>query len=271
MLRKLIFNFFILVSFPVGAQFVNHIYGSWHTDVYAYSNYHTDVFSIAANQACLTNFQHFSVGISSGRKFFLQEMAQYKAGVVIRKSNGYFAMQLGRFGNADYHQSSIGVAYARRMENVDLGIQFDFGDTRMKGYSGRTEIAVEGGMLFHVNTKMRMGVQVVYPVPVKWKRSGMVSAPVYSVGFGYDASENFFIGVMLIKIQDRPLDVQGGWHYSFNKELFARAGISCTNREFSLSIGFLVGQMRMEVSATLHPYLGLTPSIAILYQKLPSE
>jgi len=61
------------------------------------------------------------------------------------------------------------------------------------------------------------------------------------------------------------VNVNIGLQYSFDKKLFARAGISTATSSFYLGLGFVLNGFRIDVTASLHPSLGVTPGMLLIY------
>jgi hypothetical protein len=262
-----VFLFFIVNSFRISAQAVNTSLSASYTSLCAYSAIHADAFSYAGNQAALMGVKKFCVGISGERRFLLQDLASYRAGFVFPAGSGNFGLQLTYFGNPDYHQSAAGLAYARRMGKVDVGVQFNYQQTGIRGYGSSPSFTVEAGTIFQLTEKLRTGVHIYNPFSIKPGEKETGSLSVYTAGFGYDASQNLFLGIGLEKTENMPVNVNAGFHFLFSEKIFVRAGISSASQVFFAGVGFWMNNMRIDAAAALHPYLGLTPGIVVLYRK----
>jgi hypothetical protein len=53
--------------------------------------------------------------------------------------------------------------------------------------------------------------------------------------------------------------------YAFEKKLFAKMGIASATSTFYLGAGFIWNGLRIDVSAALHPALGITPGMLLIY------
>ena len=233
----------------------------------AYSNNHVDVFSLQDNQASLAKIKSVMVGIYGEKRFLLNELGLYDASLVVPTLSGNFGLDACYYGFSDYNESQLGLAYARSLgKKVDIGVQFNYYDVRIAGYGNASTINVEAGTIFHLTDNLNAGLHVYNPIPGKLGKDGDEKlASIYSAGFGYEASEKFFIGLDIQKEENKPVNVNAGLQYKFLPQLMARGGISSNAAIMYLGIGFELKFMRLDVTASYHPQLGITPGILLVF------
>jgi hypothetical protein len=88
---------------------------------------------------------------------------------------------------------------------------------------------------------------------------------VYTAGFGYDASEIFFFSLEIIKEEDQDVNINAGLQYKFIPQLLIRIGISSSTSSASFGIGLYLDNLRLDVAASYHPQLGISPGLLLLY------
>ena len=236
-----------------------------------YSSVLNDAFSFVGNQAALAEVKNFSVGVYGERRFMLKDLSSYQFAFALPASSGNFGLQANYFGSSSYNQSQLGLAYARSLGKIDVGAQFNFEQLKVVGYGTASTINFEAGAILHVSDQFQTGVHVYNPTRVSIGKNGEEKLPfVYSFGLGYDASNKFFIGTEIEKIEDQSVNVNAGLQYSFDEKLFARIGMSSATSSFYLGVGFLWNGFRIDVAASLHPSLEMTPGMLLLYNS-PGE
>jgi len=232
----------------------------------AYSQQQPDPFSFTGNQAALAQAQRPGLGIYAERRFLLAATSYYALAAVLPSRLGKFGMQLNYGGFKNFNENKIGLAYARNLgKKLDIGIQFNYYGYRVPAYGGATAINFEAGMIMHFSEKFHGGMQVYNPVAGKLsKAEGEKLASVYKMGFGYDASANFFAGLEVIKEEDRPVNGIASVMYRFAGRFFARMGIVTESTAVFAGAGWRWNDLRIDVSASCHPQLGFSPGIMII-------
>ncbi len=237
-----------------------------YTRTEAYSSAYTNAFSFTGNQAALVNSKTFSAGVFGERRFMLKDLSSYQFVLALPISSGHFGLQANHFGSSLYNESKLGIAYARNLGKIDVGVQFNYFSFKTSGYENTSAINFEGGAILHVNDQFQTGIHIYNPTRVSIGKIGEEKLPViYSFGMGYEVSDKFFIGTEIEKVESQPINVNAGLQYSFDEKLFAKTGIASATSSFYIGLGFLWNGIRIDVTASVHPSLGMTPGLLLLY------
>jgi hypothetical protein len=237
-----------------------------YTKTNTYSSGHNDAFSFTGNQAALAGSKNLSVGIYGERRFMLADLNSYQLAFAFPTSSGNFGVQTNYFGSSSFNQSRLGLAYARNLGKIDVGAQFNYHQLKIAGYGNAPAMNFDAGAILHISDQFQTGVHIYNPTRVSFGKNGEEKLPmIYSFGLGYDASEKFFIGTEIEKVEDQPVNLNAGLQYSFDEKLFARAGVSSATSLFYLGAGFLWSGFRIDVTASLHPSLGISPGLLLVY------
>ena len=239
-----------------------------------YSSRHADVLSHAANEAALAQVNGFSAGVYVERKYLLDGFNQFSASIALPSKSGVFGLQLHQFGNIDFAQSQAGISYGRKLfDKLDVGALFHYNSFRVAGYGNASALNVEAGALLHITDQLHAGIHVANPYAARfgpYKTEKLSS--VYSFGFGYDAGDQFFISTEVEKIEGMLLNFNASIHYKVAERLHARGGISSAATLMFLGTGYSFDNMRIDVTASIHQQLGMSPGIAIIFnQKKPRD
>ena len=266
-MRRLILCYvFCIVFSPLKSQTFQSPVSVIYTKTNTYSSAQKDAFSFTGNQAALAGIKKISGGIYGERRFMLADLTSYQLAFALPTSSGNFGLQANYFGSSVFSQSRLGLAYARNLGKVDVGAQFNYHQIKIVGYGNASAINFDAGAILHISEQFQTGVHVYNPTRVSFGKNSEEKLPmVYSFGFGYDASENFFIGTEIEKVEGQTVNVNGGLQYSFDEKIFARAGISSSTSVFYFGAGFLWSGVRIDLTASLHPSLGVTPGLLLVY------
>ena len=271
-MRRLILPIILLIfgahiCYLVTAQSLRYSVGMPYLNLSAYSTKQLDPFSFTGNQAALAKATTGGVGVYGERRFLLADNSVYALATTIPTKLGSFGLQLNYAGFQNFNEQKAGLAYGRSLgDKVDIGIQFNYYGYKIPTYQNGTAVNFEGGAIFHFSEKLNAGVHVYNPVGGTIdKANDEKLAAVYKFGLGYDASENFYVSSEIVKEENLPVNVTGGFQYRFKKQFFARAGFRSDNNTGYGGVGFLYEKLRIDVAASFHPQLGISPAILLIY------
>jgi hypothetical protein len=233
----------------------------------AYSLNHVDAFSFTSNQASLAQLKNTAAGVYGERRFLLNELSNYRAVAGIVTSSGNFALNTSYAGFSDYNETQLGLAYARKLgSKVDIGAQFNYNGIRVAGYGNASTVSFEIGTILHLSEKLNAGLHVNNPIGGKFGKEQQEKLPsVYTIGFGYEASDKFFVSTEIIKEEDQSVNVNAGFQYKFTSQLLARVGISSATTSGWAGVGLSWKSFRLDVTASYHSQLGVTPGLLLLF------
>lgn len=197
----------------------------------------------------------------------LKELSSYSFAAALPTASGTFGFTGDYFGTSLYNETSIGLAYGRKLgDKVDVGAGFHYTAIKAAGYGMASTVSFDAGAVFRLIDAVQTGVSVYNPAGMKFGKSGDEKLPaVYSFGIGYDASPQFFVGAEAQKVEDQPVTINVGLQYLFAEKLIARCGISSATAAYALGFGVKLQRLRLDATVSVHPYLGITPGLLLLY------
>ena len=258
---------FLSIHFIINGQTVRRPVAAVYTGLGAYSINHVDIFSFINNQASLAQIKNAVAGVYGERRFMLTELSLYQLAIAVPTNSGNFGVKAGYFGFSDYNESQMGLAYARKLgSKVDVGVQFNYNGIQVSGYGNSSAINFEIGTIFHLTDKLHAGVHAYNPVGGKYgKNSEEKLASIYTVGLGYEASDKFFVSIETEKEENQPVNINAGMQYRFLPQFMARAGIATNTSNVYAGVGLFLKTFRLDVVASYHPQLGVTPGLMLVY------
>lgn len=266
--NNLLFSFLLLTHLLAG-QSVRVPLSGGYTGLGAYSIRHTDIFSFTSNQAALAQLQHAVVAVYAEQRFMLKELNNITAAVGIKTNSGNIGMKANYYGNPDYNEMQLGLAYGRKLgAKVDIGAQFNLNNIAISsGYGSASAISVDIGTVWHISERLHTGLHAANPVGSKYgKAQHEKLASVYTIGFGFDASEKLMCSAEIQKEENQPVNVKAGVQYKFVKQLLVRIGVSSATSSVWFGAGLFLKTLRVDITASYHPQLGITPGLLLLYQ-----
>lgn len=265
--RLCIFITILAAALPALSQTSRRPVAASYTWLGAYSISHTDVFSFVSNQASLAQIKNAAAGVYNERRFLLSELNYYGAAFALTTQSGNFGINAGYFGFSGYNESQIGLAYARKLgDKIDMGVQFDYNSIRIAGYGNATAVNFQIGAIMHLSEKLHAGIHVFNPVGGRFGKDLQEKlASAYKAGMGYEASDKFFVSAEIQKVENLPVNVLAGMQYKFLPQLLARVGINTETSIAYLGLGLQLKSFRLDVTASRHPQLGISPGLLLLY------
>ena len=266
-MRKIFLIYFFLFAFgAAGAQTLSKPIAASIISPGAYSIDHVDVFSVWQNVASLAQLREAGFGVYGERRFLLAQTSFYSSVIALPTEDGNFAFQADYFGFKNFNKSQIGFAYARKMgDRFNLGMKVNYYSFRIPGYQNPSTVDFEIGGIVHITEKLNAGINLYNPVGGKLsKTENEKLGSVYTLGIGYEASPDFLIAVEVQKQEELPVNVNAAVEYDFAKKFFAQFGVATENESPFGAAGISWDQFRLNVSASFHPQLGLTPGLQLI-------
>jgi hypothetical protein len=217
----------------------------------AYSIRFNDLFSFLSNTASLAHCSRVSGGLYAENKFGLQELNSYVAAAQMPAGGGAVALMAARSGSATFNQSQFGLAYARQLGRVNIGVRFNYGVTHIDGYGNNGAISFAVGSSWKITEKLCTGIEV--------------TDKIYSMGMGYECSQQLFISTTITKEENHALNVQACFQYIIGGRLLTMLGINSAISSPLICAGWLWKNMRVLMSGGFHPQLGASTGIGIIF------
>jgi long-subunit fatty acid transport protein len=223
-----------------------------------YSRHFQDVMTAWTNPAGLSCLPVLTAGVYTESRFLLKAIPLYAAMAAVPVQTGAFGLALARFGNTAYYQQKISGSYGRRLgQKVSIGLQFNYETTAVRGYGTSGIPGFTAGLLWHINEKLHTGLQVM--------RSAYLPV-VYSAGAGFEASPDFLLTAEVINTRVNTACIKAATYYRIVQSLALQLGIASQPPYNNAAVIFHLHALRIDVAASFHPQLGITPSTTLIWQ-----
>lgn len=266
-MKNLIFISAFLFFTPQGGfpQVLRQPLSAIYPGLGAYSMQQEDVFSYLNNQAALAEIKKTAIGIYGERRFSLATTSLYAATVAIPTKNGNFGINIIYTGFKNFTENQVGLAYALSLgKKVDVGVQFNYYSYNVPSYASDAAINFEIGAIVHLTDKLNIGIHVYNPVGGNFTKTDEKLTAAYTVGLGYDLSDNFFVSTEIVKEENFPVSIDAGFQYRFMHQFFARAGVVTATSTWYVGVGVSWSIFRLDVTGSYHPQLGLSPGLLLI-------
>ena len=251
----------LLFYLPCKTQMLHQPVAALYVSANAYSIRHVDVFACTGNPAALAQLSNASIGVYGEKRFLLSAFNDCRLITAFSTSSGNVGINASYYGFSDYHESGIGLIYARKLgKSAAAGLQFNYHSIGIAGLGKASAIGVHIGSVFNLSNDLHAGIRISNPAGGKFGQLMQEKLPfVYATGIGFDASEKIFISLEVIKEEDQPVSINAGMQYSIARQLLLRTAIASATGSFCVGAGFLWNDLRADIVSGFHPRLGITP------------
>lgn len=259
----------LAITFACFSQTARKPVTSLYNNLTAYSVKNADALSFSANQAALANITQWTGGVYGEQRFLLADLGLYHAALAIPTPSGTFGLAASYFGSSFNNELQAGLAYGRKLsDKISVGAGFNYFTVSLASYGAAAAYNFEAGVLLNITEQLHAGVHAYNPTSATLGKAEDEYLPsIYTAGLGYEPSDKLFIAASLQKIENAVPDFNAGVHYRFDQKLGARVGFSSGASTYYMGLGYQLSSFRLDVTATVHPRLGVTPGIQILFQR----
>lgn len=269
MKKGLIFTCSWLFIFVVGGQSVRRSATILPAVLNGYSNQHATAFNLSGNPASIAGIQNFGAGVFTEKRFLLNELSLYKTAMVLPTGSGSFGLSGNYFGNTLHKEGGLSLAFGKKLGAlISAGVQFNYISLRQQGYAHESALNAEAGILFRPSDQFTAGLHAYNPASVRMGKIPEERLPsIYSMGFCYEPSAKFYVAAQINKIEDQSAALQAGIAYHFEKKLQGKIGFDTGTATYYFSLGVQLNQLKLETIASVHPQLGVTPALQLLFER----
>ncbi|HEX2608165.1 MAG TPA: hypothetical protein VHK91_12330 [Flavisolibacter sp.] len=238
----------------------------------SYSRRQVSALAFWGNAAGLAGQAGWSAGLISERRFLLKELSRTYLSLAGPLGKGQLALA-GSYGGApDYHTGSFGLGYALALgEVVRAAVQFQYVNQHISGSESPSAVTAGAGLQFQLTDKVQAGLAVHN---IRSRETGPETLPLpftYEAGWGADISEQLYLGAFLQKAAGEPVSVHVGADYRLLPEVGLVLGISSASDSYYFGGHYQFKTFRLQLAASVHPKLGITPALTLIYQRKPTD
>jgi hypothetical protein len=226
-----------------------------------------DVFSAMALQPALSGYKTRAAGLYGATHYAGTGTLAFSAVAIQPVQEGSFGLSFNTMGLQNYRQWQAGLGYGMKLNRfADIGVRFNYHQLSISGYGMASSFPVEAGISWEFTAKLRIAVQVYNPFTAGIRKSQAGTTPtVFHTGFFYRFSDQVQVMTLFSGELHAGLSVLPGICYTALRQLQFRAGFNTGSGIPYLACGYRKKNVRMHISVTCHPYLGLTSGIGLQF------
>jgi len=226
----------------------------------------TDLNSAFRNQAGLAFLENMGGLVVGERRFLDSPVNALSAAAAYPSEFGTFGLTLNYFGIDAFNEQKIGIAYARQLfDNLSIGVQFDYLNTQIQEYGSAGAITFEAGLYSKISDVLALAMHVYSPARIEWT-AGENLPSIFTIGLAYQPSNKVMVTAEAEKDIDFDTRFRGGVEYFVLEKVWIRAGAATNPTNVTFGLGYAVSEeLNIDIASVYHQYLGITPSIAVVY------
>jgi hypothetical protein len=262
-------SFFIL---SLNAQSLRYPQGTVLTGMILSETGNPDLFAAALNPAVLGNIKTVMAGVYGENRFGLKDISFYTALVAVPFEKSATGLVAKYFGSALYNESQLGLAYAKSLGKLVLGIRFNYHMVRIPAYGSDAAVTAELGCSWQMNEKLSAAIVFSNPAGGKFGANKTERiASVYSAGVCYSISSQLSLMGSVVKEEQRAAAVTVVIQYFPSAAVFGRVGINTRQAMPFVFLGWKWQQLRIGIYGSFQVKLGFTPGLMLIYERKNTE
>ena len=226
-----------------------------------------DIFASFSNQAGLAYIEGFTAGAVGEQRFLINEIRLVGAAAAYATNSGTFGLSLHYFGFEAFNEQKIGLNYGRLLtENLAIGAQINYLNTRIPNYGAGNAFSFELGLQATLADPIKLGVHISNPI-----RAGIIDeeplATLLGIGVGYSPSKSLLVMAEVETELGFAPRFKMGIDYDIIDMLALRIGAATNPTIASFGLGLNLGEhIVIDFAGQYHLVLGFSPSIGLSYR-----
>ncbi|WP_111590229.1 hypothetical protein [Chitinophaga dinghuensis] len=222
----------------------------------AYGSGFADALVAAENPAILADARHFNAGIFTERRFGLTEVPLHMGALMIPVGMGGIGVQVRQFGNSYWKEQAVSGGMGLHLgHDLGIGAQLGYHSTSVYQYGSKGIPTAVLALRWRLGPAWMAGVQVI--------REGDWQ---YRIGVGWQSGTGFLLAAECRQQEGKLIPLVQAI-YRIIPLLAMQLGVSGWQPAPQWVVMLILGRLRIDGGASMHPQLGFTPTIALVWGK----
>jgi len=227
-------------------------------------------YSAFQNPAAGGSVEQLDFQFSYENKFLLKELSVKSIGVLVPTKLINIAAVASYTGYSQYNEVLAGVALSRNFGSVfQLGVQANYYSVYFVEVNKRYAVFIpQFGLQVNLSPAVTLGFSTFNPSQILLKTASLpkILPSVFSFGTKWKMTDDFNMLVQFDKNMSSGYRIAGGFEYLLKDFVIFKTGVY--KAEYlvpSLGFGFKLSGLQMDLTAYLHPVLGLNSRALVRY------
>jgi hypothetical protein len=268
-MKKILFSFFtaiLLVSGVLRAQNNINLIDAASVGIGGNTTTASSLQSILGNPALFAkdNAKRI-VSVGAQNRFQLGELNLFTAGVMIKKKDNAFGVQVKYVGVTDFRQIGFGISYGRRIfAKLDLASRIHFSQLDLGVYGKKAIVDADLGLYSALNKQISFGFWAKNLIHSRFSSVENTETALH-LGVAYSPSDKVKLCVESEKYLSQQIRFKAGIEYLAVKNLAFRFGFQSAPAMPTFGLGYISNKIKLDIGAAVHPNLGVTSAFNISF------
>ena len=210
-----------------------------------------------------------SIGCWGERNYLLKDLSHFILALNYPDRLGNMSMAVDYFGGVNYNESTFLFDYAHHLnDKSSIGILFQSQLVKLVQHQKELRLGAVLGGNFMLSEKLSTSICLNnYLYNSTFSDFTSLSKTDFWCNLDYNVTNSFYFSSTLLKQNNQTPNLILGFMYHFRKKIFIKYGFSSGINQMYASVGFALNNMRLEITNSFHPKLGITPSLSIVTNK----
>lgn len=231
----------------------------------AFNPFEANAFSAAANPSLAASVKKFTIGIYNERRHLIKGLDNYLLSAALPVKHGGLGVYIKYFSSGAFRQSETGIAYAKRLGQIDIGAQFNYHTLSIAGYGKDATVLVDAGTLWRITDQLHLVAGIYNIAGARLNKLNEKLAYETGCAFGYKVSTQLLLLLEVTKHESKPVNIRTGLQYNPASAIIIYGGIDAATTQPYGAFSWQWNDYRVLMSVRFHQQLGITSGLGLLY------
>ena len=163
------------------------------------------------------------------------------------------------FGDKNYSELNYTINYANEiLEEIYFGLNVNLHSLKIANYGTSSKISFDGGLIYALNEKYKIGVSVINPTREKISKSKIDLPQIYILGINYEPLEHSFFEWNIVHQISEKISHRVGLKYELSKHFNFSSGFETEPKLIFLGISVMNDFGSIDYATKINKEIGNT-------------
>jgi hypothetical protein len=230
-----------------------------------FNPFEPDAFGASANPSLSASLKKFAIGMYSERRYLIKGLDNYLLSAALPLKHGGIGFSIKHLSSGAFRQSEAGIAYAKKLGQVDIGAQFNYHALSITGYGKASTMVIDVGTTWRITEQLQIAGGFYNVAGAGLNNMNDALAYETKCAFGYKVSTQLLLLLEVAKQENKPVNIKAGLRYTPANAVIIYGGVAAATAQPYGACSFQWNSYRVLIAVRLHQQLGITPGLGLSY------